>query len=246
MLPDWNVLVRLEPEELAGVLIVHMNSLTPYEQQNLNRHNFWLSGEIKAYPQDSHENVTRALSEAWAWLERECLVAPMPGRMEGWAFITRRGKKLVDLSAYEAYRRASALPRALLDPRIDAHSYPSFLRGAYDTAVFEAMREIEVAVRNATGWGDDKYGRTLVGDAFAPLHGPLTDKSLHPDEQKAMAALFAGAIGLYKNPTSHRSNVITDPVVAAEIIMLASHLLKIVDSRSPAVNGADSAPTTYI
>ncbi len=236
MIPDWNDLVRLEPEELAGVLIVHMNSLTAYEQQNLNRHNFWLGGEIKAYPTESHENVSKALSEAWAWLERDCLVAPMPGRMEGWAFITRRGQKLVDLDAYEAYRRASALPRALLDPRIDAHCYPSFLRGAYDTAVFEAMREVEVAVRNAAGWGPERYGRQLMLDAFAPTTGPLSDKQALRTEQEGMMFLFAGAIGLYKNPSSHQSNVITEPTVAAEIIMLASHLLKIVDSRTPATS----------
>jgi len=234
MIPDWQDLVRLEPEELAGVLIVHMNSLTPHERQSLNRHNFWLGGEVRAYPEESRENVTRALSEAWAWLERECLVAPMPGRMEGWAFITRRGQKLIDPNAYEAYRRASVLPRALLDPRIDAHCYPAFLRGEYGMAVFGAMLEVEVAARNAAGLGPEKFGVPLMFEAFATDRGPLADKATLRAEQEAMASLFAGAIGVYKNPASHRSSVITDPVVAAEIIMLASHLLKIVDSRTRA------------
>jgi hypothetical protein len=47
-------------------------------------------------------------------------------------------------------------------------------------------------------------------------------------EQEAMANLFAGAIGIYKNPQSHR-HVPTHAEDAAEIIVFASQLLRIVD-----------------
>jgi hypothetical protein len=51
-------------------------------------------------------------------------------------------------------------------------------------------------------------------------------------EQEAMANLFAGSIGLYKNPQSHR-HVPTHAEDAAEVIVFASQLLRIVDRLKP-------------
>ena len=47
-----------------------------------------------------------------------------------------------------------------------------------------------------------------------------------------MAHLFAGSIGLYKNPQSHHY-VPTSAGEAAEVMLLVSHLLRIVDRVTP-------------
>ncbi len=233
MVPDVASILQLEPEELAGVLIEYFNSLTAHEQQQLNRYNFMTSDGITSYPQEDRSKIQLAFAEAWAWLERECLIAPVPESGSHGFFITRRGRKLVDRDAFAAYRRATVLPRSLLHPRVDARAHPSFMRGAYDTAVFEALREVEVAVREAGNFGPEKYGKQLMRDAFNSANGPLTDKAALKAEQDSLADLFAGAIGLYKNASSHRTGTINDPRDGAEIIMLASHLLRIVESRKP-------------
>ncbi|WP_426280204.1 TIGR02391 family protein [Sphingomonas sp. NFX23] len=67
--------------------------------------------------------------------------------------------------------------------------------------------------------------------AFAKDSGSLADHLADGGEQTAMANLFAGAIGAFKNPHSHRSPSLNDPREAAEILMLASRLIGIVDER---------------
>ena len=44
-----------------------------------------------------------------------------------------------------------------------------------------------------------------------------------------MVALFAGAVGVYKNPSSRREVDFTDPTEVVDIIRIANNLLRIVD-----------------
>jgi len=102
---------------------------------------------------------------------------------------------------------------------------------AWDTAVFKAFKAVEEAVLTAGGYSDSDYGVVLMRQAFNPTCGPLADMSQQSAERDALSALFAGAIGSYKNPHSHRTVKISEPLEAKAQVLQASHLLRIVDSR---------------
>ena len=245
LIPNPEDLLALESEEVAGVLLEYLNTAYPDEpREHTNvaqphRNNFFNDLRNQPpYPGVSREinyRVSLALMEGWSWLERENFIAVRVGfNGSDDYFITRRGRSVRSRKGLESYRMANLLPRAKLHAAIADKVYPAFLRGEYDTAVFQAFREVEIAVRNAGAYSQDLVGVKLMREAFHPLQGnnsgPLTDTTLPVAEQEGMMNLFAGAIGLYKNPQSHR-NVPTDPIDAAEVIIFASRLLRIVDSR---------------
>jgi uncharacterized protein (TIGR02391 family) len=254
LVPNAADLLDLSVEELAGVLLTHLNSYESggnqavYQMGMFSRSAFFQdqeakgSGPLRKEPEygDRQHDVIRALMEAWAWLQGEGFLV-MDVSSRGNSFIlSRRAQQLKSREDFEAYRKASLLPKGQLHPLIASEVYPAFLRGKYDTAIFEAFREVEVAVRGAGRFGPDEYGTDLMRDAFRPAEkkgqavtpGPLTDAHLPAAEQEAMANLFAGAIGLYKNPQSHR-HVPTHAEDAAEVIVFASQLLRIVDRLKP-------------
>ena len=105
------------------------------------------------------------------------------------------------------------------------------MRGEFDGAVFQAMKAVEVAVREASGLPNTLVGVPLMRRAFDPENGPLTDQAAEKGEREACSALFSGAIGMFKNPQSHRDVNLDNPSEAAEIIMMANNLLRLVDAR---------------
>lgn len=239
--PDPENLIQLEPPELAGYILEYLKTLPDGEriqQLNLNRFSSPFYNKQHCPPQyqnlppEQEERIIEVLMEAWSWLEHEGIFARKPGANKGQFFITKQGGRLQNAADLEAHRKANLLPKDLLHPLIAQKVWPSFLRGEYDTAVFQAFKEVEIAVRKAGAYTPTDYGVSLMRKAFDVSSGPLTDQS-NPDkgERQALSDLFAGAIGSYKNPHSHR-HVSINTEEAVEMIILASHLFRIVESRS--------------
>jgi len=118
-------------------------------------------------------------------------------------------------------------PQRELDPRLD-RARRALEDADYDNAVHLGLKAVEVAVRAAGGFSNANVGLDLVTGAFR-VGGPLADSSALPAEQEGVLALFRGAVAAYRNPTSHRDIEFDDPAEAAEVIRLASLLLRITD-----------------
>jgi uncharacterized protein (TIGR02391 family) len=54
-----------------------------------------------------------------------------------------------------------------------------------------------------------------------------------------MMELFKGAIGMFKNPTSHRPVDYDDPTLASEVILFADLLLRLLDRIEERQAGAE-------
>lgn len=185
------------------------------------------------YPFHQRQQIASLLAETWGWIERNGLTARAPstnGR-NGWMMLTRQGEDVSSAEDFQRLRAAVDFPKSLLHPVIAEKAWRALMRNDLDGAVFASFKAVEEAVRAAGGFSAVDVGTALMRKAFDKSTGPLTDTS-HPEaEREALAHLFAGAIGSYKNPHSHRTVNLTDPREAQEQIMLASHLLRIVEVR---------------
>lgn len=192
------------------------------------------AGQEEPYDRQRKPEIELALMEALHWLEVNALLLPAPGTngQNGYRVIGRRGTKLIDREQFESFQRAASFPKALLHPSIADRVWIALARGELADAVFIAFRSVEEAVRASGGFEDTDIGVDLMRRAFNPDNGPLTDTTQPKAERESLMHLFAGAIGSYKNPHSHRTVTINDHIEAQEMVMLASHLLRIIDSRN--------------
>jgi uncharacterized protein (TIGR02391 family) len=144
------------------------------------------------------------LSDAWCWLEANALLVRDPSQTEAFRRVSRDGRDLVNdpqgITRFEARERLSGP----LHPALEGTVRTSFHLGDYETACFAAMKAVEVAVRNASGLDNSLVGVHLMRAAFQPHKngkgGALADAGAEGGEQEAASALFAGAMGAFKNP----------------------------------------------
>lgn len=216
---DANQVVELPIDQLSMAVLRHLD-----ETDAWNTGNFF----IEQHRQFRHDGAERALIEAVSWLLANGLIArghPSQGSSDA-MIITRLGRQVLadGPDTLDAQKRLGIdLHRRLARVR------SQFLLGEYELAAFAAMREVEIRVRELSKLDAALIGVALMRQAFNPKTGPLADPDLDEGEKVGTMELFAGSIGTFKNPPSHRQVNYADPTEASEVVLLADLLMRILD-----------------
>ncbi len=233
--PDVDAFLAFAPEELGAKLLFALRRSDGRHWTRDSAVDPLINGfPAPLFPQARRLEVEQAFSEAWAWLEGQGLLIPSSGAngVNGFRRLSRRASSFADAREFVGFAAARLLPRELLHADLPEQVWLSFLRGEWDLATFQAMRTVEIKLRATSGIGQGLPAVQVARQAFHPDNGVLTDRQAERGECEAMGALFAGALGVFKNPYSHREVPLDDAAEAASVIMFASHLLRIIEARS--------------
>lgn len=117
-----------------------------------------------------------------------------------------------------------------LHPKIGTRCQSHFDSCNYDDAIFNAMKVVEDELRQRIKADPSIVGVALISKAFNPKNSLLSFPPAGTEaEKEALYALFRGAIGMFKNPISHRFVGHHDPDKTYEILAFASLLVRIID-----------------
>lgn len=181
-------------------------------------------------PSVDHRVWEQKVSAAFDWLiANGLLIRDSSQSSDNWVMPSELAERMLAAPDSRRFFEAHKLLAITLHPRIETRVRQMFLSGEVESAVFVSVREVEIAVREASRLGKDAIGVKLIAAAFKPGEGPLHDPDIPTGEQAGVMALYAGLIGALKNPSSHRQVDFEDPAEAVEVVLFADLLLRMLD-----------------
>jgi uncharacterized protein (TIGR02391 family) len=246
LFPDADDVLKLTPEDLGPILLkmaLDQRQNAGFTPETVARppDSEMHMGKMYSYPKS--QQVDRHVNSTWNWLEREGFIEPAEGMngRNGWRDFTPKGLKVAQGQDVRLLIDAAEFPKSLLHPTIRDKAWSAVVRstnatsqGDLDAAVRDAFVAVEDAVRAAGGYDPKDFGDGLMKKALEPDTGAMgdRDKSKPDKERRGFQTLFMGAMNAYRNPVSHRA-VALSWGEAKDQLLLASHLLRIVDARKP-------------
>ena len=140
---------------------------------------------------------------------------------------TRAGESRPTKSPRQNARRKRN-PLDELHPLVKLRCQVAFATKQYSSAILNAYKLVETELRHRIGAPATLLGTDLASKALRP-DNPILVVSNVLAEQDAAHMLFRGAIGLFKNPHSHRFTEPSGAQEASETLATASLLLRILD-----------------
>lgn len=233
--PNANDLLALSPKELAGKLILIFRKLDEPINPSVIVNQIPFSvpqfGMEDGYPEKYRNEISKALHVAFQWLDKTHMLEQSDKyhKHSELRVLSREAKEIRSEDDFQKLMLWRSVNEEMLHPKIAAKAAIRLARGEYADAIRVAMLHIEIEVREAGGFGTDKYGVDLMHKAFGE-GGSLHESSANKGEEDGVRFLFAGMIGAYRNAYAHRDDHI-GVTEALTIVMFASHLLHIIDSR---------------
>jgi uncharacterized protein (TIGR02391 family) len=170
--------------------------------------------------------------EGLSYMAREGLIIRDPGQSSEFYTLSRTGRTVKGETAGFPGIPRSLDAREILHPTIAAIALADIERGRqyFAEAIFKAFRKVEIMVRERSGI--NSYGVPLMREAFKK-GAALYDSGVDVSEAEALAHLYAGAIGRFKNPGSHREVEESDVRLTFQLLSFASYLLSQIERIAP-------------
>jgi uncharacterized protein (TIGR02391 family) len=144
--------------------------------------------------------------------------------------LTAKGKTLA-IEEKDPDVHGVQLQEIIKNGKIISTCQDDFDSGKYEKAIFSAYKLVEEEVRVKAGLSESDYGVSLITKALHPDKGVLSIPQCKlVNEQEAVYNLFKGALGFFKNPSSHRTVNYNEPLITIEILAFAELLLKILST----------------